>query len=133
MPGTPFDAMSAGTMAYADPQTLFGNTLPKVWSVRPRRSLFGDVVLVAFLLSQVLDGAFTYMGVLTFGMSIEANPVIASLMLHLGHGTALMTAKLVAAVLGIGLHLRGTHGAVALLAGFYVTAAVLPWVVILFF
>jgi hypothetical protein len=54
-------------------------------------------------------------------------------MLHLGHGTALMMAKLVAAVLGIGLHLRGTHGAVALLAAFYVTTAVLPWALILFF
>jgi len=90
-------------------------------------------VLVTFLLAQVLDGAFTYMGVLTFGPSIEANPVITSLMLHLGHGTALMMAKLLAAVLGIGLHLRGTHGAVALLAGFYVSAAILPWVLILFF
>jgi hypothetical protein len=54
-------------------------------------------------------------------------------MTHLGHGTALMMAKFVAAFLGIGLHLRGTHAAVAVLAAFYVTAAVLPWVVILFF
>ena len=90
-------------------------------------------MLVIFLLSQVFDGAFTYMGVMTFGTAVEANPLIAALMTHLGHGVALMTAKLLAGVLGIGLHLRGTHGAVALLAGFYVTAAVLPWVVILFF
>jgi hypothetical protein len=124
--------MDGSANGYADPRTLFGNAFPKVWSVAPRRSLFGDVVLVTFLVAQVLDGAFTYMGVMTFGLSIEANPVIASLMLHLGHGPALMTAKLAAAVLGIGLHLRGTHGAVALLAGFYITAAVLPWTVILF-
>jgi hypothetical protein len=125
--------MDASASGYADPRTLFGSPIPKVWRLQPRRSLFGDVVLVTFLLAQVFDGAFTYMGVMTFGTSIEANPVISTLMLHLGHGTALMMAKLVAAVLGIGLHLRGTHGAVALLAGFYVTAAVLPWAVILFF
>lgn len=97
-----------------------------------RRSLFGDVVLVAFLLAQVLDGAFTYVGVTSFGMSMEANPVIAVLMTHLGHGTALMTAKLLAASLGIGLHLNGTHAAVAVLAVFYVAVAVLPWALILF-
>ncbi|HYS27486.1 MAG TPA: DUF5658 family protein [Vicinamibacterales bacterium] len=125
--------MDVAAGGYADPRTLLGTTVPKIWSVPPRRSLFGDVVLVTFLVAQVFDGAFTYLGVMTFGTAAEANPVIASLMLHLGHGTALMMAKLVAAVLGIGLHLRGTHGAVALLAAFYVTAAVLPWAVILFF
>ena len=43
------------------------------------------------------------------------------------------TAILVAASLGIGLHLRGTHAAVAVLAAFYVIAAVLPWALILFY
>ena len=37
-------------------------------------------------------------------------------MLHLGHVPALMTAKVIAGFLGIALHLRGIHGAVALLA-----------------
>jgi len=126
-------AMDVAAAGYADPRTHFGSSVPKVWRLPPRRSVFGDVVLVAFLVAQVLDGAFTYLGVMTYGTAAEANPVIASLMLHLGHGTALMMAKLVAAVLGIGLHLRGTHGAVALLATFYVAAAVLPWALILFF
>jgi hypothetical protein len=120
-------------MAYANAESVFGNAVPKIWSLQPRPSLFGDVVLVVFLLSQVFDGALTYMGVMTFGTGIEANPVIGALMTHLGHGAALMMAKLVAGILGIGLHLRGTHGAVAVLAAFYLTAAVLPWVAILFF
>jgi hypothetical protein len=120
-------------MAYANAESVFGTAVPKVWSAPPRPSLFGDIVLIVFLLSQVFDGAFTYMGVMTFGTAVEANPLIAALMTHLGHGIALTIAKVVAAVLGIGLHLRGTHAAVALLAAFYVTAAVLPWVVILFF
>ena len=119
-------------MAYADPRAVFGIAVPKVWSGQPQRSVFGDTVLVAFLLAQVFDGAFTYIGVMALGMSVEANPVIAALMTHLGHGPALMTAKLVAGSLGIGLHVRGTHVAVALLAVFYVAAAVVPWAVILF-
>src|SRR5262245_3192303 len=121
------------TTGYADPRGLVGTGVPKVWNVRPRGRLFGDIVLVAFLIAQVLDGTFTYMGVITFGTGIEANPVIVSLMAYLGHGPALMTAKVAAGGLGIGLHLRGTHGAVALLAGFYAAVALLPWVVILFF
>jgi len=94
--------------------------------------MFGDVVLVAFLCVQVLDGIFTYLGIITFGPAVEANPILASLMAHLGHGPALMLAKLIAGSLGIGLHLKGIHAAVALLAGFYVMAALLPWALILF-
>ena len=118
---------------YADPSAPYGTDVPKIWSLQPRRSIFGDVVLVAFLCAQVLDGAFTYLGVVTFGPTVEANPVIVSLMGYLGHGPALMIAKLIAGSLGISLHLRGTHGAVAVLAAFYVVAALLPWAVILFF
>jgi hypothetical protein len=118
---------------YADPVTFFGTAVPKVWSLRPRRFLFGDVVLVAFLLTQCFDGIFTYVGVITFGPGIEANPLIGALMLHLGHALALLTAKAMSASLGIALHVRQVHAAVALLAGFYLSVAVLPWIAILFF
>ena len=120
-------------MAYADARFVFGSAVPKVWSAPPRRSWFGDVVLVVFLLSQVFDGAFTYLGVMTFGTQMEANPLIAILMSHLGHGAALTAAKITAGCLGIGLHLQGKHAVVAVLAVLYVAAAVLPWAVILFF
>lgn len=119
-------------IAYADPAALFGTALPKVASPR-RCSRFGDLVLLAFLLAQFLDGIFTYVGVATFGIAAEANPIIAGLMTHLGHGIGLTGAKIVAGALGIGLHLREIHGAVALLAGFYLTVAVGPWTMILFF
>jgi hypothetical protein len=118
---------------YAEPGTFFGTSVPTVWSLQPRRVLFGDVVVVAFLLTQCFDGIFTYIGVTTFGPGIEANPLIGALMLHLGHGPALLTAKAMSASLGIALHLRRIHGAVALLAGFYLSAAILPWIAILFF
>jgi len=43
------------------------------------RSRFGDVVIVLFLLAQAADGVMTYVGVSTFGVSLEANPLLASL------------------------------------------------------
>jgi hypothetical protein len=96
------------------------------------RSVFGDVVLLVFLFAQCLDGVLTYVGVVTYGTAIEANPLIATMMAHLGHGLALMGAKTVAGLLGICLHLRQVHLVVALLAVFYVAVAVIPWMAILF-
>lgn len=118
--------------AYADPGTLFGTSLPKVWNTADRRRSLGDLALLLFLVAQCLDGVFTYVGVVTYGRAIEANPLMLALMAHLGHGFALMGAKATAGVLGIGLHMRRAHLAVGLLALFYLVVAVLPWVSILF-
>lgn len=118
--------------AYADPSALFGTGLPKVRSA-VERSYFGDLALVAFLLAQCLDGVFTYVGVMKFGIGLEGNPVVAGLMTHFGQGAGLLSAKMIAAFLGICLHLRAVHGAVAVLTAFYVAAAVAPWTLILFF
>ena len=118
--------------AYASPDVLFGARLPQVRNPEPRW-LFGDIALVAFLLAQCLDGVFTYVGVVAFGVGIEANPVVAGLMAHLGQGPGLLSAKMIAALLGISLHLRQVHHAVAVLTGFYIAAAVAPWTLILFF
>ena len=68
----------------------------------------------------------------SFGPGIEANPVVAGLMDVVGHGAGLIAAKSLAVALGIALHIREVHVAVALLAGFYVFVAVLPWAAILF-
>lgn len=97
-----------------------------------RPSRVGDTVFILFLVAQCLDGVFTYLGVLTFGPGIEANPVVGALMLHFGHGAGLLGAKLVAIVLGIALHLRQVHTALAALTAFYFAAAILPWTTILF-
>src|SRR5215510_16459459 len=99
--------------SYAVPRPLLQASASQACQAVSRRSLFGDVALVAFLVTQGLDGAFTYVGVATFGATIEANPLIVWLMLHLGHGLALMSAKVLAALLGIALHLYRNHGAVA--------------------
>jgi hypothetical protein len=118
--------------AYAPSQAFATAASPARCFVPARRSRFGDVVLLVFLMAQCLDGVLTYVGVVTYGTSIEGNPLIAAMMAHFGHGVALMTAKSVAGLLGICLHLRNVHIAVAVLAGFYVAVAVVPWMTILF-
>ena len=97
-----------------------------------RRSLFGDVVLVAFLLAQASDGVLTYVGVSTYGIHMEGNPILGWLMATMGQGAALTAAKSAAGAFGIALHLTSVHRVVALLTAFYVAAAVLPWIGILF-
>jgi hypothetical protein len=119
--------------AYAAPAPYVGTTLPTVCNGPVRRSLYGDAVLVLFLLAQCFDGVFTYVGVLSFGLHVEANPVIAGLMAAFGSGPALAGAKIVAGTLGILLHVREVHNAVAALTAFYLVAAIGPWTAILFF
>jgi hypothetical protein len=107
-------------------------TLPLLWRSPEERSRFGDVAIVVFLLAQYLDGIFTYIGVMRFGVGIEANPLISTLMLWLGSGSGIVAAKAAAGVLGMALHLGRVHRAVAALATLYIAAAILPWTFILF-
>ena len=97
------------------------------------RSMFGDLAVLVFLLTQALDGVLTYIGVSVYGPAMEGNPLIVWLMHALGEGPALAAAKLTAGVFGIALHLSAVHRAVALLAAFYMVVAVGPWVAILFY
>jgi hypothetical protein len=101
--------------------------------VEHRHTTFGNVVILLFLLAQAADGVLTYLGVQAFGRSIEANPMLAWLMHVVGDGPALAAAKLVAASLGATLHVLTVHRLVAALAGFYLLAAVGPWLYLLFF
>ncbi|MBA2305346.1 MAG: hypothetical protein H0W08_22325 [Acidobacteria bacterium] len=99
---------------------------------RPPGRLFGDLAVIVFLLAQVSDGVLTYIGVSTYGLSIEGNPLIGWLMGAMGDGPGLATAKLTAGFFGVALHLSAVHKAVALLAAFYILVAIVPWVAILF-
>jgi hypothetical protein len=90
-------------------------------------SLFGDIAVVGFLLVQVLDGTFTYLGVTIWGLHIEANPLISSAVEYAGLGGAVVGAKLAAMLFGILLHVRRVHSLVALLTAFYIVVAILPW------
>ena len=95
-----------------------------------RSTTFGNVVIVLFFVAQALDGAFTYIGILTWGPSIEGNPLLAWLMAAVGPGTALASAKLAAAGFGMILHLAAVHRAVAILTAIYVSAALFPWMLL---
>jgi hypothetical protein len=98
--------------------------LVKRWAPRSR---FGDLVIVGFLLMQWLDAVFTYLGVVLWGPSIEANPLISSAMAAAGVVAGLGAAKGVAIGLGMMLHLRRIHSLVALLTAVYFAVAILPW------
>ncbi len=91
------------------------------------RTLFGDLMVVGFLLVQCLDGVFTYLGVGIWGPGIEANPLISSAMAVMGVGAGVAGAKLVAIAFGMLLHLQRVHKVVALLTAIYLAAAILPW------
>jgi len=95
------------------------------------RSLFGDAVIVLFLFVQAVDGMCTYVGVSTFGMHLEANPLLHVLIATFGLGTAVTSAKIFAAILGMSLHRLGVHGILAGLTCLYLLAALLPWAGIL--
>ena len=91
------------------------------------RSRFGDCVVLGFLVVQFLDFVFTYLGVLTWGPGIEANPIISSAVAAVGLTAGLGATKLVAIGCGILLHLCRVHNMVALLTALYVAAAIVPW------
>jgi hypothetical protein len=92
--------------------------------------VFGNLVVVGFLLMQCLDGVFTYLAVGIWGPGIEANPLISSTMELTGVGASVAGAKLVAIAFGMLLHLQRVHKVVALLTAIYFAAAILPWTVL---
>ena len=99
--------------------------LYKPWDAVDSR--FGNIAVLSFLCVQWLDGVFTYLGVRTWGLAIEANPIVSSAVAHAGLAAGLAGAKLLAISCGIILHLRRTHGVIVLLTAFYVAVAILPW------
>jgi len=91
--------------------------------------LFGDLAMVVFIVVQCLDGAFTYLGLHIWGLSVEANPIVSSAVSFAGVGTGLAATKMLAVALGMMLHLRRVHLVVAMLAGFYIAVAIVPWTI----
>jgi hypothetical protein len=100
--------------------------------VRLRANFFGNFVVVAFLLAQAFDGVLTYVGVRQYGLAAEGNPLLGWLMAAFGSGVAVTAAKAAAGAFGIALHLSAIHRLLAVLAAFYLTVAVVPWIAILF-
>ena len=89
--------------------------------------LFGDVIWVLFIAAQAADGVFTYLGLRVFGIAMEGNPLISWYATTFGIGTALASAKLLAATCAAFLHLVGRHVTLAVLTIVYLIGAVWPW------
>jgi hypothetical protein len=86
------------------------------------------VVLAIFLMTQVLDGMLTYWGVSRFGVSIEFNSWLATLMNAIGPAPALLAAKTLACLCGMVLFATTSFRVLAVATGWCLGFAVVPWV-----
>jgi hypothetical protein len=93
----------------------------------PRRFTKAELVFLAFVTVQALDGIMSYIGVHTFGSWIEANPLVAWYASALGPAVAFTAVKLFAIACGTMLYLTSRHRTVAALTLFYLAFAVVPW------
>jgi hypothetical protein len=108
------------------------NAFPRVGEVRRARRLSRTEVLwLAFVSVQALDGAMSYIGVTLHGPAIEANPLVAWYMGAFGPAVGFTAAKLFAVMCGAVLYLTARHRWVAVLTLLYLVFAVGPWVRIL--
>lgn len=106
---------------------LANRAASRYWS----EEAFGNFIIILFLIAQVLDGAFTYLGVSAYGLT-EGNPLIAHFIKQHGAGPSLTAAKILAVVCAMALHLVGFHRTLGLLTLMYLMLAVLPWTYLLF-
>jgi len=95
------------------------------------RSLFGIGALIAFVIAQLCDGLFTYIGVHTFGQGIEANPILSWYIVAFGAGAALVAAKGLAIACAVLLYRFAHYRTIGALTLFYYAMAVQPWVSLL--
>jgi uncharacterized membrane protein len=96
----------------------------------PRRVSWPELIWLAFVAVQVLDGVMSYVGVHRIGW-MEGNPLVAWYAAVLGPALAFTVVKLFAVACGSVLYLKARHGAVAALTVFYLAFAVFPWVSII--
>jgi hypothetical protein len=78
-------------------------------------------------MAQAADGCLTYLGVLTMGIGIEANPLIGWSMAACGAGVAVAGAKGFAVLCGMALHIAARHRTIGALAVLHLAGAVWPW------
>jgi len=88
-------------------------------------------ILGVFILTQVLDGALTYWGVNKFGLGVESNTWLMSLMEAMGPGPALLAAKALAVGCGVILFSTTSFRVLAVATGWCLGFAVVPWLVLL--
>ena len=98
-----------------------------------------DFIYLGFFLAslQIFDGVLTSMGVARFGVVMEGNPLLKSLMLTFGPANTLFAVKFLS-ILTVGLltflarRIKWVKDIIGLLSCVYLFAAILPWLYILF-
>ena len=90
-----------------------------------------QILWLAFVAVQVLDGVLSYVGVSLHGPSIEANPLVAWYLAALGPAVGFTLAKLFAVMCGVVLYVTAHHRLVAILTLVYIVFAVVPWFALL--
>jgi hypothetical protein len=98
--------------------------------VSVRHANQAPIVLAVFILTQVLDGALTYWGVSQFGLGVESNTYLASLMESIGTGPALFAAKALAVTCGVVLFSTTSFRVLAVATGWCLGFAVVPWLIL---
>lgn len=88
------------------------------------------IVLAVFILTQVLDGTLTYWGVTKFGLAVESNAYLLSLMEAIGTAPALIAAKVLAVACGFILFSTTSFRVLAVATGWCLGFAVVPWLVL---
>ena len=94
--------------------------------LRPANSIW-----IGFVSLQAGDGVLTLLGMYTYGLHIEGNPLIAWYAALVGPVVAVSCAKLFAVGCGAFLHLARYHRTIAALAVFYALFAIGPWMHVL--
>lgn len=92
---------------------------------------------ILLALFQAMDGIFTTMGIERFGLAIEGNPLLRTLMAEFGHVQTLTFLKvaailIVAVLTTIAIRLPWVRNAMGAVACLYFFTAILPWTYVLF-
>jgi hypothetical protein len=87
-------------------------------------------ILGVFILTQVLDGALTYWGVTKFGIGVESNTWLVSLMEAIGPAAALFAAKTLAVACGFILFATTSFKVLTVATGWCLGFAVVPWMIL---
>lgn len=96
-----------------------------------RRLSNTEILWLAFVAVQALDGGMSYLGVTRHGPDAEANPVVGWYLSAFGPAVGFTAAKLFAVTCGAVLYITARHRWVAALTFLYVIFAVAPWLNVL--
>jgi len=97
-------------------------------ALRLRDSQTRAVALLALFVGvQIADACLTASGIDRFGLTAEANPILARSFTWIGPGAALILAKGTAIAGAVALYALSRHLLLAILTLMYVCIAVVPW------